>query len=76
VCSSDLYTKSLLASVPYPDLDRLLDFEEIMKSGAHDVNSWGGAFSASEIGALGQIRVGNDHFVLANENCDTTELSA
>ncbi|MBL4725541.1 MAG: ABC transporter ATP-binding protein [Rhizobiaceae bacterium] len=70
------YTKSLLASVPYPDLDRLLDFEEIMKSRTYDITAWGGAFSASEGGTLGHIKVGDDHFVLANENCDKTELSA
>jgi peptide/nickel transport system ATP-binding protein len=70
------YTKSLLASVPYPDLDRLLDFEEIMKSRSHDVTAWGGPFSVSNGDTLGHIRVGDDHFVLANENCDRTELSA
>ncbi|PCI04379.1 MAG: ABC transporter ATP-binding protein [Hyphomicrobiales bacterium] len=70
------YTKSLLASVPYPDLDRLLDFEEIMKSRTFDITAWGGAFSVSEGGTLGHIKVGDDHFVLANENCDRTELSA
>lgn len=70
------YTQSLLASVPYPDLDRLLDFEEIMKSRTYDVTAWGGAFSASDGGTLGHIKVGDDHFVLANKNCDRTELSA
>ncbi|MFK5977811.1 MAG: ABC transporter ATP-binding protein [Rhizobiaceae bacterium] len=70
------YTKSLLASVPYPDLDRLLDFEEIMKSRTYDITAWGGAFSVSDGGTLGHIKVGDDHFVLANENCDRTELSA
>ena len=70
------YTKSLLASVPYPDLDKLLDFEEVMKSKAHDAKSWGGAFSESGESSLMHIEVGTDHFVLANENCDKTELSA
>ncbi len=70
------YTKSLLASVPYPDLDRLLDFEQVKFSSSTGSEAWGGAFATTENSALTKIEVEKGHFVLANENCDMKELSA
>lgn len=67
------YTKALLASVPYPDLDRLLDFEMIRFSGENAEAEWGDAFKANGSG-LRQIEVEQDHLVLANENADRREL--
>ncbi len=69
------YTKTLLASVPYPDLDRLLDFEHMEKTNADDSTSWGGAFTASDAGALATIDIGNGHLVLANQNSNIRELT-
>ncbi|MCB1427495.1 MAG: ABC transporter ATP-binding protein, partial [Nitratireductor sp.] len=69
------YTRALLASVPYPDLDRLLEFENIRYSGADDTSAWGKAFVASDRGDLAAIEVGNEHFVLANSNIDMRELA-
>ncbi|MEZ5872465.1 MAG: ABC transporter ATP-binding protein [Nitratireductor sp.] len=69
------YTKALLASVPYPDLDRLLEFENIRYSGADDTSAWGNAFVSSERGNLAAIEVGKEHFVLANSNIDMRELA-
>ncbi len=68
------YTRALLASVPYPDLDRLLDFENFKYSGADDVSSWGKAFLSSEGSKLTSIEVEKGHFVLANNNADMREL--
>ncbi|MCB1464509.1 MAG: ABC transporter ATP-binding protein, partial [Nitratireductor sp.] len=68
------YTKALLASVPYPDLDRLLDFENIRYSGADDGERWGKAFLPSEGATLTGIEVEREHFVLANNNADMREL--
>ncbi|MCG6857076.1 MAG: ABC transporter ATP-binding protein [Salaquimonas sp.] len=68
------YTKALLASVPYPDLDRLLDFENIQFSGADDVSHWGKAFLPSEGSRLAGIEVEKGHFILANNNADMREL--
>lgn len=70
------YTKTLLASVPYPDLDRLLDFENMKKSSADDATSWGAAFTASDTGALINIDFGDGHMVLANQNSNIGELVA
>ncbi len=70
------YTKTLLASVPYPDLDRLLDFEKLKKSNADDRSNWGNTFVASDGGGLTSVDIGNGHMVLANQNCDIREITA
>ena len=69
------YTKTLLASVPYPDLDRLLDFENMKKSSADDSSDWGSAFLASDSGPLTNIDIGEGHMVLANQNSNFRELT-
>jgi peptide/nickel transport system ATP-binding protein len=68
------YTRSLLASVPFPDLDRLLDFKSIRYSGADDTSHWGKAFVAEDRDALTGIEVQAGHYVLANKNADMREL--
>ena len=68
------YTRALLASVPYPDLDRLVDFERIRYTGADETAGWDKAFKASETGKLRRIEIGEGHLVLANENADLREL--
>ena len=39
--------KSLLAAVPFPDLDRPLDFETLQAGGASDSSAWGPQFATS-----------------------------
>jgi len=68
------YTRALLASVPYPDLDRLLDFEQIRLAGADDRSGWGKAFLGGEGSRLTGIEVEKGHFVLANANADMREF--
>ena len=70
------YTKTLLASVPYPDLDRLLDFENLKKTNADDRSDWGDTFVASDGAALVSVDIGDGHMVLVNENCDKGEITA
>ena len=70
------YTKSLLAAVPFPDLDRLLDFEKVKFSSSHGAADWGDAFCGSDTGKLMSIEIEKGHFVLANENSSKRELSA
>ncbi len=38
------YTKSLLAAVPFPDLDRPLDFKALHDNGARETQNWGAQF--------------------------------
>ncbi len=70
------YTKTLLASVPYPDLDRLLDFESLKKSNADDRSNWGSAFVPSADAKLTNIDIGDGHMVLVNSNCNIGEVTA
>jgi peptide/nickel transport system ATP-binding protein len=67
------YTKSLLASVPYPDLDRLLDFDKIRYTGEEPGAGWGRQFKPGD-SELVSIEVEPEHFVLANKNVDLREL--
>ncbi|MEM7069326.1 MAG: ABC transporter ATP-binding protein [Pseudomonadota bacterium] len=68
------YTKSLLASVPYPDLDHLLDFEQVNFKTSFDADDWAAAFRNSDSASLSSIEVEEGHFVLANSNSDLKEL--
>lgn len=67
------YTRSLLAAVPYPDLDRLLDFENIRYTGEDYAVDWAPQFKPGGAG-LTPIEVEKDHYVLANVNADLREL--
>ncbi len=61
------YTRTLLAAVPYPDLDRPLDFNLLSLGGASDTAAWGPDFNADDVAPQA---VGNDHWVLANPRAD------
>jgi peptide/nickel transport system ATP-binding protein len=69
------YTRALVAAVPFPDLDRPLDFKTLKKSGVSDANAWAQQFRA-EAGAddLAPADLGHGHFVLARRNADVREL--
>jgi len=68
------YTKSLLTAVPYPDLDRLLDFENIKYTSSMEADDWGDAFKPSQDAGMENIKIDEGHFVLANCNCNVSEL--
>ena len=68
------YTKSLLSAVPYPDLDRLLDFENIKYTSSMEADDWGASYKVSEDAGLENIKVADGHFVLANCNCNVSDL--
>jgi len=85
------YTRTLLKAVPYPDLDRRLDFSSLQNGDASNPASWPKAFQGigEDGGAtlgpgpsegidtgLRQIAVGDGHFVLANANADAGELAS
>jgi peptide/nickel transport system ATP-binding protein len=71
------YTRALLKAVPYPDLDRPLDFRLLHIGGASDEAAWAAPFRANG-GAtpLRHIDLGEGHMVLANPNADVCELRA
>ncbi|WP_042775265.1 ABC transporter ATP-binding protein [Sinorhizobium fredii] len=69
------YTKSLLAAVPYPDLDRKLDFDSLQASGGSDQRQWGAQYSdGGEENALFPADLGGGHYVLARKSADAREL--
>ena len=71
------YTRSLLAAVPFPDLDRPLDFETLHIAGATDQTAWGPQFryDGEDEDALSPTDLGGGHFVLARRSADARELA-
>jgi peptide/nickel transport system ATP-binding protein len=70
------YTKALLKSVPFADLDRRLDFKLVAPGGASDQSHWGKAFRQERDGAaLAQVALGDGHFVLAHPGIDRREMA-
>jgi len=71
------YTRSLLAAVPFPDLDRPLDYDTLSLSGASDDTLWPNAFKRETgSGEMASIDVGDGHMVLANSQASMKELRA
>lgn len=71
------YTRSLLAAVPFPDLDRPLDYDTLSLSGASDDTLWPQAFKRKiGNGEMASIDVGDGHMVLANSQASMKELRA
>jgi peptide/nickel transport system ATP-binding protein len=70
------YTKSLLAAVPFPDLDRPLDFKALQENGAADKQNWGQVFTAEHDDAseLAFADLGGGHLVRARKGADAKEL--
>ncbi|MBB3610177.1 peptide/nickel transport system ATP-binding protein [Rhizobium sp. BK602] len=68
------YTRSLLAAVPFPDLDRPLDFSALNSEGPAAKQSWGPQFAESEDGDLAYADLGGGHFVRARRGADVQEL--
>lgn len=71
------YTKALLAAVPFPDLDRPLNFATAGETTATAASSWNPAFRDDEArGALAPADLGGGHIVLARRTADVRELRA
>ena len=69
------YTRALLAAVPFPDLDRPLDFAALNSNGATDMGAWAPQFrDEGEEDAMAPADLGGGHFVLARRATDAREL--
>lgn len=69
------YTKALLRSVPFADLDRKLDFKLAAPGGASDDSHWGEAFKiGADASALTPLPLGEGHYVLARPSADIRDL--
>jgi peptide/nickel transport system ATP-binding protein len=70
------YTRALLAAVPYPDLDRPLDFGTAGIASAMASAGWAPAFRCEDGDDLAPADLGGGHVVLARRNADVRELVA
>ena len=69
------YTRALLAAVPFPDLDRPLDYAILQIGTSSDASSWPPHFREDDgNGRLVAANVGDDHFVLAQSTASIEEL--
>ena len=69
------YTRSLLAAIPFPDLDRPLDYSTLKLAGASDAGSWLPQFhDGDDADALVPVNLGVDHFVLARASATIEDL--
>ena len=69
------YTRSLMEAVPFPDLDRQLDFDHVEATGSISEQAWPAAFRQDPHGEpLIPVDVGEEHYVLARASADVTEL--
>ena len=71
------YTQALLKAVPFPDLDRPLDFTSVALKGASNPANWGARFQDDgDPASLASIDLGDGHFVLARPSVDRRDLVA
>jgi peptide/nickel transport system ATP-binding protein len=71
------YTRALLKSVPYADLDRPLNLDLPSLKGASDMTTWPAAFRFDQPdSALAMLDLGDGHHVLARPTADARELAA
>ena len=68
------YTRTLLAAVPYPDMNRRLDFASVGTSSALASETWAPAFKSAP-GNMAPLDLGDGHFVLADRAADISELT-
>jgi len=69
------YTRSLLAAVPFPDLDRPLDFATLQKGIAKDTSDWPTAFR-DDGPRHAPLDLGGGHVVLARPDAAAADLVA
>ncbi|MDP6571881.1 MAG: ABC transporter ATP-binding protein [Rhodospirillales bacterium] len=68
------YTRALFAAVPYPDLERMLDFKALSAGRSSNPAAWPKPFSADGTKPLDYIELGDGHRVLADRNADAGDL--
>jgi len=70
------YTQSLMSAVPYPDLDRPLNFETLSDEVASDPTAWPAPFLIDHEGASRLVDLGGGHIVLTANDVEPRELTA
>jgi peptide/nickel transport system ATP-binding protein len=68
------YTRALLAAVPFPDLDRQLNFDTLQLGKNLKANGWGELFYDEDDVELAPTDLGGGHVVLARRDANTKDL--
>jgi peptide/nickel transport system ATP-binding protein len=69
------YTRALLAAVPFPDLDRPLNFDALKRGKTLKANGWGKMFQDDkDSDALAPADLGGGHLVLARRDATEKDL--
>jgi len=66
------YTRALLSAVPYPDLDRPLDFDTVMAGAAARPAAWPHPFRMDESVPTALVPVAEDHLVRVERGAETS----
>jgi len=67
------YTKALLASVPFPDLDHPLDLSTVCENAMTEPSKWPEPFDVREATDASLIDLGEGHYVRAHHHPDTVD---
>jgi len=67
------YTKALLASVPFPDLDHPLDLSAVRENSMTEPSKWPEPFDVREVTNASLIDLGEEHYVRAHRHPDAVE---
>ena len=68
------YTRSLISAVPYPDLNRKLDFDSFCGIGISDPRNWPKPFGFDDNRPVRMHDLGGGHFVLADIDAAMSEF--
>jgi len=68
------YTQALLRAVPYPDLERQLDFQNIVSESDSDPDSWQAPFGDTPRKGTQMLELGEGHFVRTVSGTGLTEI--
>jgi peptide/nickel transport system ATP-binding protein len=68
------YTRALLGAVPFPDLDKPLDFDSVMDKRSSDPSAWPAPYTLNEKNPASLVSIEPDHQVQQFNNAEVTTL--
>jgi peptide/nickel transport system ATP-binding protein len=68
------YTRTLLAAVPYPDPDRRLNFDEVLKNKTPNPAAWPAPFTIDGVAPTTMVDLGSGHSVRTAADANISEL--
>ena len=69
------YTQTLLAAVPFPDPDRLLQFDIVLKNKTPDPAAWPAPFTVTDAVPTALVDLGDSHFVRVGADIKPEEIA-